>query len=178
MGGKTIVMWPPPALSVNGLFTETDGIMAWVLAGAESDGSHTPLRFWSSFGGNKKKKPPYCKKRRIYQAATCAVYMDRTSCWHRQVCKSNSWSSLHNFIVPALSFGYANFKSVCPVTAVKPLEAVKWLVKHCNDVYSYWLYSNTSQRQVLRVCSAVGLSPGTNLRLFVEKFYCVQETVW
>lgn len=24
MGGKTIVMWPPPALSVNGLFTETD----------------------------------------------------------------------------------------------------------------------------------------------------------
>lgn len=45
MGGKTIVMWPPPALSVNGLFTEVDRIMVWVLAGGESDGGHTPLSF-------------------------------------------------------------------------------------------------------------------------------------
>lgn len=45
MEGKTIVMWPPPALSVNGLFTETDGIMVWVLAGGESDSGHTPLCF-------------------------------------------------------------------------------------------------------------------------------------
>lgn len=45
MGGETIVIWPPPALSVNGLFTETDGIMAWVGAGGESDGGHTPLCF-------------------------------------------------------------------------------------------------------------------------------------
>lgn len=45
LGGKTIVNWPPPALSVNGLFTEADGIMAWVGAGAESDAGHTPLSF-------------------------------------------------------------------------------------------------------------------------------------
>lgn len=45
LGGKTIVIWPPPTLSVNGLFTETDGIMAWVGAGAESDAGHTPLSF-------------------------------------------------------------------------------------------------------------------------------------
>lgn len=31
------MIWPPPALSVNGLFTEADGIMAWVGAGAQSD---------------------------------------------------------------------------------------------------------------------------------------------
>lgn len=43
MGGNTIVIWP--ALSVNGLFTETDGIMAWVGAGGESDGGHAPLCF-------------------------------------------------------------------------------------------------------------------------------------
>lgn len=45
MGGKTIVIWPPPALSVNGLFTEADGIMAWVGAGAQSDAGRTPLSF-------------------------------------------------------------------------------------------------------------------------------------
>lgn len=39
------MIWPPPALSVNGLFTETDGIMAWVEAGGESHGGHTPLCF-------------------------------------------------------------------------------------------------------------------------------------
>lgn len=37
------MIWPPPALSVNGLFTETDRIMVWVLACGESDGGRTAL---------------------------------------------------------------------------------------------------------------------------------------
>lgn len=37
IGGETIVIWPLPALSVNGLFTETGGIMAW--AGQEDGGA-------------------------------------------------------------------------------------------------------------------------------------------
>lgn len=37
------MIWPTPALSVNGLFTETDRIIAWVGAGGESDGGHTSL---------------------------------------------------------------------------------------------------------------------------------------
>lgn len=39
------MIWPPPVLSVNGLFTETDRIMAWVGAGGESDAGHTLLSF-------------------------------------------------------------------------------------------------------------------------------------
>lgn len=48
------MIWAPQALSANGLFTETDGIMAWlgwgvgvgvgVLLG-ESDAGHTPCGF-------------------------------------------------------------------------------------------------------------------------------------
>lgn len=37
------MIWPPPVLSVNGLFTETDGIMAWVGAGGIGQWPHSTL---------------------------------------------------------------------------------------------------------------------------------------
>lgn len=51
-GRETIVIWLPPALSVNGLFTETDRIMAWVLAGGE----WAMLHFDSDLVSKKKSK--------------------------------------------------------------------------------------------------------------------------
>lgn len=77
---------PPPALSVNGPFTETERIMAWVGAGGERDGGHTQLfLIWLVM-----KRISTCSTRS--KARLHAVNEDVASCPHRQVCKSNSWT--------------------------------------------------------------------------------------
>lgn len=64
------MMWPPPGWSVNGLFTETDGIMGWVLAGGESDDGRALLMQFLM----KKLTESGCK------AVACAADADGSSC--------------------------------------------------------------------------------------------------
>ena len=74
-------IWPPLTVSVNGLFTETDGIMGWVGAGGGVGRWPRSTLFLIQLG----EAAPTVQEARW---RLCDVNEDRVDT--RQVCKSNS----------------------------------------------------------------------------------------